>query len=141
MVKENQNNFDENNQSREPLDTEIFNESFADDNTINNLEPTLSEKDVFAGDRDFYNRLTNPNNARPIKTRKKRFNTIQKFLVVSIIVIIALLLYGLAKSNFQITKSAKNSAKPENSNTEIPSQKTSPLLKYTPKTSTKSQTQ
>jgi len=142
MVKENQNNSPGwNNQSREPSDTEIFDESFTDDNTINNPEPTLSEKDVFAGDRDFYNRLTNSNNTRPIKTRKKRFNAIQKFLVISIIVIIALLLYGLAKSNFKIRKSAKNSAKLENSNTKIPPQKTAPLLKSTQKTSTKSQTQ
>jgi len=142
MVKENQNNFNENNELHEPLDTEIFNEGFADDNAINRPEPTLSEKDVFAGDRDFYNRLTNSANSRPIKTRKKQhFNTIQKVMVGSIVVIIALLLYGLAKSNFKITKSEKISAKPESSNTEIPSQKTSPLLKSTQKTSTKSQTQ
>ena len=101
MATENRQITLEENTSELPSD---HNKLFADQ-----AHNQLSEREVFAGDEDFYKLLadstqtsaaqqpTGPSQPLPLPIRHKRFSTIQKVLVISIVVIAAMLLYALFK--------------------------------------------
>jgi len=70
----------------------------------------LSEREVFAGDEDFYKLLVGSTQATPSQQpagtnqdlpmviRRGRFSTLQKIIVASIVAIVAMLLYALVKT-------------------------------------------
>jgi tetratricopeptide (TPR) repeat protein len=101
MATEEQKEILEENTSEVPSDSELF---------AGEVHEELSEREVFAGDEDFYKRLADSSQAAaprqpagasqppstPIRF-KYYFSNLQKVLVVSIVVIAAILLYTLLK--------------------------------------------
>ncbi|KPJ66612.1 MAG: hypothetical protein AMJ43_07495 [Coxiella sp. DG_40] len=101
MAKDNQQNILEENNFEVPSDNELF---------AGVVHEQLSEREVFAGDEDFYKRLAD--STQTATTRQpsgtsdfhltsikfKRFSTLQKTLAASIVVVGVMLLYALLKS-------------------------------------------
>ena len=101
MVTENQKTILEENTSEVPSDHELF---------AGEVHKELSERQVFVGDEEFFKSLKDalqpavtekPTGASQITTvpiEPRRFSTIQKVLVASIVLIATIMLYGLLKS-------------------------------------------
>jgi tetratricopeptide (TPR) repeat protein len=125
MAKENQQNILEENNFEVPSDNELF---------AGEVHEQLSEREVFAGDEDFYKRLAD--SIQTTTTRQpsgtsdfhltsikfKRFSTLQKTLAASIVVVGVMLLYALLKSP----------AEPITSLTPTPIDQRTPTAKQTP---------
>ncbi|HEW79117.1 MAG TPA: tetratricopeptide repeat protein [Phycisphaerales bacterium] len=91
MATEKQQTIIKDNTSEVPSDSELF----AGEPPI---ESELSEREVFAGNEDFYKRLAGSAQPAPVQIGRKLFSTVQKILVVGIVVIVAVLVYALLKS-------------------------------------------
>ncbi len=67
----------------------------------------LSEQDVFAGDEDFYGLLEDSARQPQGLISYKRFSTLQKILIVSIVVVSAILVFSLLKSPLELLTDLK----------------------------------
>ena len=116
-AEEQKNVLDEDSTSEVLSDGELFKDDAHDgkprvdiDQPDLAIHQELSEYDLFAGDEDFYNLLAESSRETAAKqsvaapqppqvlARQKRFSSLQKVLVVSILAILSMLLYVLLKS-------------------------------------------
>ena len=125
MATENQENIREENSFEMPSDSELF----ASSSDNNGIHEELSEHDIFTGDEDFYKFLSDaarPGGSVPsagpdlsagsatsedfapfyeadaksqLPIMHNRFANLQKILIASIVVIAAILIYGVVKSS------------------------------------------
>lgn len=92
-IAEVQQSIIETNTSEIPSEDELF---------VGQVHEELSEKDIFAGDDDFYESLTDSAQSPPGTASEKRFSVLQKILIVSIGVVSVMLVFSFLKSQSEL---------------------------------------
>ena len=98
IIAEDQQNVVEGDTSEAPSDDELF---------AGQAHDEISEQDVFAGDEDFYELLADSARQPQGLISHKRFSSLQKILIVSIVVVSAILVFSLLKSPLELLTDLK----------------------------------